>query len=103
MDTAVDGKATVFSQSNVLYDLDMGLNRADHFELDSSDFKRTERQKTRGSRKCFTFIVIYLILLTALNSFLLYKVFTLQSELHRVIGGSTVDGWVSSTNEGRLD
>ncbi|XP_061090625.1 macrophage receptor MARCO-like isoform X2 [Conger conger] len=103
MDTAVDGKATVFSQSNVLYDLDMRLNRADHFELDSSDFKRTERQKTSGSRKCFTFVVIYLILLTALNSFLLYKVFTLQSELHRVIGGSTVDGWVSSTNEGRLD
>ncbi|KAG5851751.1 hypothetical protein ANANG_G00055080 [Anguilla anguilla] len=93
MDTAVDkpdGKATIFSQDNPHYDLDMRLNRADHFEIESRDFKKMEREKPGGRKKCLAFIVTYLILLTALNSFLLYKVLTLQSELHRIAhGGKT--------------
>ncbi|XP_064185536.1 macrophage receptor MARCO-like [Anguilla rostrata] len=103
MDTAVDkpdGKATIFSQDNPHYDLDMRLNRADHFELESSDFKKMEREKPGGRKKCLAFIVIYLILLTALNSFLLYKVLTLQNELHRIAHGSAAADWPSSsTNE----
>ncbi|KAJ8352760.1 hypothetical protein SKAU_G00242360, partial [Synaphobranchus kaupii] len=100
MDTSVDkldGKATIFSHSNPHYDLDMRLNRADHFEeLESSDFKRTEREKT-GGRKKFTFVVIYIILLTALNAYLLYKVFTLQTELHRITEGSAGEEWARSS------
>ncbi|KAG9349015.1 hypothetical protein JZ751_029333 [Albula glossodonta] len=100
MDTAVDGKATVLSQSNPLYDLDMRLNKADHFELENSDFKRMESGNDRRGKRCCSLIVVYLILLTALNAFLLYKVFKLQAEFNLLAGDLGIADQVSAVASG---
>ncbi|KAJ8255198.1 hypothetical protein GJAV_G00202160 [Gymnothorax javanicus] len=106
MDTAVDnqdGKASIFSQSNPYYDLDMKLKRADRFEIESSDFNRKERVKSGGGDKCFSFIVVYLILLTAVNCYLFYKVFMLQNELHHNTDGSIKIARTSSSPNTSLE
>ncbi|XP_036396896.1 macrophage receptor MARCO [Megalops cyprinoides] len=84
METALDkpgGKAVIFSSNNPLYDLDMKLNRADHYEFDISD---PERENKRGGKACFSVVIVYLLLLTGLTVFLTYKVFVLQGELHSI-------------------
>ncbi|XP_045560628.1 macrophage receptor MARCO isoform X2 [Salmo salar] len=65
-----------FYQSNPLLDLDMKLSRTDMYTFQSSDLKPA---KARGAQRCLNIIVVYLILLTALNAFLLYKVFSKES------------------------
>uniref|UniRef100_A0A673YXV4 Macrophage receptor with collagenous structure n=1 Tax=Salmo trutta TaxID=8032 RepID=A0A673YXV4_SALTR len=65
-----------FYQSNPLLDLDMKLSRTDMYTFQSSDLKPA---KARGAQRCLNVIVVYLILLTALNAFLLYKVFSKES------------------------
>ncbi|XP_036400665.1 macrophage receptor MARCO-like [Megalops cyprinoides] len=105
MDIAVenpDGKATIFSQSNPLYDLDMRLNRADHFELENSDStKRTEGEGTEG-RRCLKLVVVYMILLTGVNVYLAYKVFKLQADVYHATGALGKTGFErlsASSNE----
>ncbi|KAJ8383956.1 hypothetical protein AAFF_G00213250 [Aldrovandia affinis] len=102
MDTEVDkseGRAILFSQSNPHYDLDMRLKKTEHFEIQNDDFRRTDRE---GRNKCLTLIAIYQILLTAVIAFLLYKVFTLQAELHHIPAGSVVVERPSSANGAHL-
>nr|QCL09082.1 macrophage receptor [Lutjanus peru] len=76
METSVDDHNRVtYTQSNPLFD--MSLSRSDLYSLQPEDLKpaRSRRQW------CFNVIVVYLILQTILNAFLLYKVFSLQSSL----------------------
>ncbi|XP_041739279.1 macrophage receptor MARCO [Coregonus clupeaformis] len=75
-----------FCQSNPLYDLDMKLSRTDMYTFQSSDLKPA---KARGAQRCLNVIVIYLILLTALNAFLLYKVFSMESSSFSSSGSRT--------------
>ncbi|XP_062313414.1 macrophage receptor MARCO isoform X2 [Osmerus eperlanus] len=80
MDTFVDGAeglVSSFSQSNPLYDKDMKLSRSDIYSFQSNDIKPAKPKQC-----CLNFVVVYLILLTGLNAFLLYKVFTLESGSH---------------------
>uniref|UniRef100_A0A8C7CCT4 Macrophage receptor with collagenous structure n=1 Tax=Oncorhynchus kisutch TaxID=8019 RepID=A0A8C7CCT4_ONCKI len=79
METSVDrgeGHVSSFCQSNPLYDMDMKLSRTDLYTFQSSDLKPA---KARGAQRCLNVIVVYLILLTALNAFLLYKVFSMEA------------------------
>ncbi|KAM9448888.1 uncharacterized protein marco isoform 1-T3 [Salvelinus alpinus] len=79
METSVDrgeGHISSFCQSNPLYDMDMKLSRSDLYTFQSSDLKPA---KARGAQQCLNVIVVYLILLTALNALLLYKVFSMES------------------------
>uniref|UniRef100_A0A674CZY2 Macrophage receptor with collagenous structure n=1 Tax=Salmo trutta TaxID=8032 RepID=A0A674CZY2_SALTR len=50
--------------------MDMKLSRSDLYTFQSSDLKPA---KARGVQRCLNVIVVYLILLTTLNAFLLYK------------------------------
>uniref|UniRef100_A0A3Q0SK43 SRCR domain-containing protein n=1 Tax=Amphilophus citrinellus TaxID=61819 RepID=A0A3Q0SK43_AMPCI len=65
-----------YTQSNPLFD--MSLSRTDLYSFQPDDLKPVRPRK----KWCFKVIVIYLILQTALNAFLLYKVFTLEALLH---------------------
>ncbi|XP_035030082.1 macrophage receptor MARCO [Hippoglossus stenolepis] len=64
-----------YTQNNPLFD--MTLSRSD-----LSSFQPVDLKPARPRRQwCFNVVVVYLILQTALNAFLLYKVFTLESSL----------------------
>ncbi|XP_071004681.1 macrophage receptor MARCO isoform X3 [Oncorhynchus clarkii lewisi] len=79
METSVDrgeGHVSSFCHSNPLYDMDMKLSRTDLYTFQSSDLKPA---KARGAQRCLNVIVVYLILLTALNAFFLYKVFSMEA------------------------
>uniref|UniRef100_A0A8C8CUZ8 SRCR domain-containing protein n=1 Tax=Oncorhynchus tshawytscha TaxID=74940 RepID=A0A8C8CUZ8_ONCTS len=75
-----------FYQSNPLLDLDMChkccLCSCQHV----SDLKPA---KARGAQRCQNVIVVYLVLLTALNIFLLYKVFSMESSCFSSSGSRT--------------
>ncbi|XP_069580616.1 macrophage receptor MARCO [Brachyistius frenatus] len=75
METSMDSRKdhVSHSQTNPLFD--MSLSRSDLYSFQPDDLKPA---RPRG-RWCFRVIVVYLILQTALNAFLLYKVFTLES------------------------
>ncbi|KAL0963566.1 hypothetical protein UPYG_G00308050 [Umbra pygmaea] len=75
METSVDNvQVSSFCQSNPLYDMDMEPTRSNLYTFQSSDLK----PKSRRAERCLNGIVIYLIILTVLNAFLLYKVFTMD-------------------------
>ncbi|XP_030580307.1 macrophage receptor MARCO [Archocentrus centrarchus] len=78
METSVDRtrNQVEYTQSNPLFD--MSLSRTDLYSFQPDDLKPVRPRK----KWCFKVIVIYLILQTALNAFLLYKVFTLEALLH---------------------
>ncbi|XP_036814931.1 macrophage receptor MARCO isoform X2 [Oncorhynchus mykiss] len=75
-----------FYQSNPLLDLDMKLSRTDMYTFQSSDLKPA---KARGAQRCLNVIAVYLVLLTALNIFLLYKVFSMESSCFSSSGSRT--------------
>uniref|UniRef100_A0A3Q4HF37 SRCR domain-containing protein n=1 Tax=Neolamprologus brichardi TaxID=32507 RepID=A0A3Q4HF37_NEOBR len=79
METAMNRtrNEVTYTQSNPLFD--MSLSRSDLYSLQPDDLKSSRPRKLR----CFHVIVIYLILQTVLNAFLLYKVFTLEASLAR--------------------
>ncbi|CAM4607862.1 unnamed protein product [Leuciscus chuanchicus] len=82
METEVDtieGKASVFSQANPLYDNNMKL-----FEAERYDFQHSELtpRKPAKKRHCIPVLIVFLLLLIALNSVLAYKVFTLEAWVH---------------------
>nr|QZR93779.1 macrophage receptor with collagenous structure [Paralichthys olivaceus] len=64
-----------YTQSNPLFD--MTLSRSDLYSFQPVDLKPARPRR----QWCFNVVVVYLILQTALNAFLLYKVFTLESSL----------------------
>ncbi|XP_036966564.1 macrophage receptor MARCO-like [Acanthopagrus latus] len=64
-----------FTQNNPLFD--MSLSRSDLYSFQPDDLKPARPRRPW----CLYVIVIYLILQTALNAFLVYKVFTLQSSV----------------------
>ncbi|XP_073702204.1 uncharacterized protein marco [Garra rufa] len=72
----IDGKASVFSQANPLYDNTMKLYEADRYDFQHSELKTKEPAK---SRHCIPVIILFFLLLIGLNSFLAYKVFTLEA------------------------
>uniref|UniRef100_A0A8C7GPI7 Macrophage receptor with collagenous structure n=1 Tax=Oncorhynchus kisutch TaxID=8019 RepID=A0A8C7GPI7_ONCKI len=89
METSVErGEDHISSiyQSNPLLDLDMKLSRTDMYTFQSSDLKPA---KARGAQRCLNVIVVYLVLLTALNIFLLYKVFSMESSCFSSSGSRT--------------
>ncbi|XP_040912327.1 macrophage receptor MARCO [Toxotes jaculatrix] len=65
-----------YTQSNPLFD--MSLSRSIPSSFQPVDLKPARPRRQR----CMHVVVVYLILQTALNAFLLYKVFTLESSLH---------------------
>ncbi|XP_048861979.1 macrophage receptor MARCO isoform X2 [Brienomyrus brachyistius] len=69
----------MINQVNPLFELEMKLDKSDHFEFENSNF---QMEKERGSRKCLYVATAYLILLTGLSAYLTYKVFALQGEIH---------------------
>ncbi|XP_040005286.1 macrophage receptor MARCO [Xiphias gladius] len=77
METSVDKTMdrVSYTQSNPLFD--MSLSRSDVYHFQPDDLKPARPRK----QWCVNVIVVYLILQTALNAFLLYKVFTLESSL----------------------
>ncbi|XP_039455814.1 macrophage receptor MARCO [Oreochromis aureus] len=79
METAMNRtrNEVTYTQSNPLFG--MSLSRSDLYSVQSDDLKRSRPRKLQ----CFHVIVIYLILQTVLNAFLLYKVFTLEASLAR--------------------
>ncbi|XP_034042886.1 macrophage receptor MARCO isoform X2 [Thalassophryne amazonica] len=76
METSVDREDThiMYSRTNPLFELS---ENSDLYSLQPSDLKPARRRR----QWCFNGIIVYLILQTALNAFLLYKVFSLQSSL----------------------
>ncbi|XP_072253899.1 uncharacterized protein marco isoform X2 [Leuresthes tenuis] len=56
---------------------DMSLNRSELYSLQPDDRKPARPR----SQWCFNVIIVYIILQTALNAFLIYEVFTLKSSL----------------------
>ncbi|XP_077077582.1 macrophage receptor with collagenous structure [Siphateles boraxobius] len=82
METEVDtfeGQASVLSQANPLYDNNMKL-----FEAERYDFQHSEltQKKPAKKRHCIPVLIVFLLLLIALNSVLAYKVFTLETWVH---------------------
>ncbi|XP_060910026.1 macrophage receptor MARCO-like isoform X3 [Labrus mixtus] len=75
MDTWNMNDRVSFTQTNPLFE--MSLSRSDRYSFQPDDLK-PERTRRHW---CFYFIIVYLILLTGLNAFLIYKVFTLESSL----------------------
>ncbi|XP_074551070.1 uncharacterized protein marco [Halichoeres trimaculatus] len=76
MESAVDPRDRVsFTQNNPLFE--MSLSRSDLYSFEPDDLKPARPRRPW----CFYFIVVYLILQTALNAFLIYKVFKLESAL----------------------
>ncbi|CAJ1078577.1 macrophage receptor MARCO [Xyrichtys novacula] len=64
-----------FTQTNPLFD--MSLSRTDLYSFQPDDLRPARSRRPW----CFYFIVVYLILQTGLNAFLIYKVFKLESSL----------------------
>ncbi|XP_070770897.1 macrophage receptor MARCO [Enoplosus armatus] len=77
MDTSVDHTMdrVSYTQSNPLFG--MSLSGSDLYSFQPDDLKPAKPRR----QWCFNVIVVYLILQTALNAFLIYKVFTLESSL----------------------
>ncbi|XP_034741085.1 macrophage receptor MARCO isoform X1 [Etheostoma cragini] len=77
METSVDQtrEEISYTQSNPLFD--MSLSRTDLYSFQPDDLKPAKPRR----QWCFNVIVVYLILQTALNAFLIYKVFKLESLL----------------------
>ncbi|RXN07101.1 macrophage receptor MARCO-like protein [Labeo rohita] len=65
-----DGKASVFSQANPLYDNTMKLYEADRYDFQQSEPKTKKPSK---SRHCISVLILFFLLLIGLNSFLTYK------------------------------
>ncbi|XP_038575719.1 macrophage receptor MARCO isoform X1 [Micropterus salmoides] len=98
METSVDQMTdqVSYTQSNPLFD--MSLSRSDLYRFQPDDLKPAKPRR----QWCFNVIIVYLILQTALNAFLIYKVFTLESSMsnprmetltsnHISFGGEQVD------------
>ncbi|XP_055071019.1 uncharacterized protein marco isoform X2 [Misgurnus anguillicaudatus] len=82
METEVDkvqGQTTVFSQENPLYDNSMKLLEADRYDFQHGEVRS---DKPAGKQRCVPVVIVILLLLIALNSLLVYKVFTLESWVH---------------------
>ncbi|XP_044073246.1 macrophage receptor MARCO [Siniperca chuatsi] len=77
METSVDQtkEQMSYTQSNPLFD--MSFSRSDLYSFQPDDLKPARPRR----QWCFYVVVVYLILQTALNAFLIYKVFTLESSL----------------------
>ncbi|KAI4872350.1 hypothetical protein NFI96_016873 [Prochilodus magdalenae] len=80
METALDetNKSTIFSKENPLYDLDMQLHSTGRYEFQSNDLGPVKSKRSC----CFPAIIVFLLLLTGMNVFLAYKVFTLEAFVH---------------------
>lgn len=87
MDSLVDDSEDMSStHNNPLF----GMSLNDSYSFQPHDLKRAPQRR----RWCLTVIVVYLVLQTPLNIFLLYKVFSLQSSL------SSSQGPMSSAQSG---
>ncbi|XP_078119182.1 macrophage receptor with collagenous structure [Sander vitreus] len=77
METSLDQKMdqVSYTQSNPLFG--MSLSRTELYSFQPDDLKPARPRR----QWCFNVIVVYLILQTALNAFLIYKVFMLESQL----------------------
>ncbi|XP_076603853.1 uncharacterized protein marco [Chaetodon auriga] len=77
METSMDHTSNhiSYTQSNPLFD--MSLSRSDLYSFQPDDLKPARPRR----QWCFNVVVAYLILQTALNAFLIYKVFRLESSL----------------------
>ncbi|XP_072300377.1 uncharacterized protein marco [Eucyclogobius newberryi] len=75
MDTTVDSEDMSHTHNNPLFG--MSLSQSEIYNFEHDDLKRA-RQKRPW---CLTVIVVYLILQTALNIFLLYKVFSFEQSV----------------------
>lgn len=75
----IDGKASVFSQANPLYDNTMKLYEADRYDFQHSELKTKKPVKDRC---CIPVLILLFLLLIGLNSLLAYKVFTLEAWVH---------------------
>lgn len=79
METEVDkvqGQTTVY---NPLYDNSMKLLDADRYDFQHGEVRS---DKPAGKQRCVPVVIVILLLLIALNSLLVYKVFTLESWVH---------------------
>ncbi|XP_062420787.1 macrophage receptor MARCO isoform X1 [Pungitius pungitius] len=76
METSVDqrGDEVPYTKSNPLFD--MSISKTDLFSFQSDDVKPIKPKR----RWCFNVIVVFIILQSALNAFLIYKVITLGTE-----------------------
>ncbi|XP_009302680.1 macrophage receptor MARCO isoform X5 [Danio rerio] len=82
METEVDdfpGKASIFSQVNPLYSNNMKLCEAERYDFQHSEPKT---MKSASKRHCVPVLILLFLLLIGLNSFLAYKVFTLEAWVH---------------------
>nr|XP_020462144.1 macrophage receptor MARCO [Monopterus albus] len=84
-----------YTQTNPLFD--MSVSKSDLYHFQPDDLKPARPKQ----RWCFSMIVLYIILQTALNAFLLYKVFSMESSLSKLsseklmslpLGGGQGDG-----------
>uniref|UniRef100_A0A672T7C6 Macrophage receptor MARCO-like n=1 Tax=Sinocyclocheilus grahami TaxID=75366 RepID=A0A672T7C6_SINGR len=75
----IDGKASVFSQENPLYNNTMKLYEADRYDFQHSELKT---KKPAKKRYCIPVLILLFLLLIGLNSLLAYKVFTLETWVH---------------------
>uniref|UniRef100_A0A9J8ASX3 SRCR domain-containing protein n=1 Tax=Cyprinus carpio carpio TaxID=630221 RepID=A0A9J8ASX3_CYPCA len=75
----IDGKTSVFSKANPLYDNTMKLHEADRYDFQHSELKTKKPAKNRYG---ITVLILFFLLLIGLNSFLAYKVFTLEAWVH---------------------
>uniref|UniRef100_A0A673H783 Macrophage receptor MARCO-like n=1 Tax=Sinocyclocheilus rhinocerous TaxID=307959 RepID=A0A673H783_9TELE len=75
----IDGKASVFSQANPLYNNNMKLCEADRYDFQHSELKT---KKPAKKHYCIPVLILLFLLLIGLNSFLAYKVFTLKAWVH---------------------
>ncbi|XP_034096197.1 macrophage receptor MARCO [Gymnodraco acuticeps] len=64
-----------YTQSNPLFDL--SLSTTDLYSFQPEDMKQARPRR----QWCFNVVIVYLILQTALNAFLIYKVFTVESSV----------------------
>ncbi|XP_051998408.1 macrophage receptor MARCO-like [Xyrauchen texanus] len=74
-----EGNATVISQANPLYDINMKFLEADRYEFQHSELRS---EKPAYKQRCIPVLVVFFLLLIALNSLLVYKVFTLEAWAH---------------------
>ncbi|KAM8856397.1 uncharacterized protein marco isoform 2-T2 [Spinachia spinachia] len=77
VDQTVDG--VPYTKSNPLFE--MSLSSTDLFSFQSDDVKPAKPKR----RWCFNVIVVFIILQSALNAFLIYKVITLETSLNKLI------------------
>lgn len=87
MDSTMDRIS--YTQNNPLFD--MSLSRTDLYSFQPDDLKPARPRR----RWCFIVIVVYLILQTPLNAFLIYKVVTLGSSLANPSAEKLTSGHIS--------